>query len=139
GEDPLEPGQLDTHPLVREYFGDQLRGQRTQAWQEANRRLYDHYRMLAPELPDSFRGMEPLFLAVACGCEAGLYLHALHHVYIRRIQRGDAAFAAKVLGVRGTLLSVLAHFFEGGHWGSAVVEGAAEQRLTEDDQLFILM
>jgi len=25
GEDPHSPGQLDTHPLVREYFGEQLR------------------------------------------------------------------------------------------------------------------
>jgi serine/threonine protein kinase len=29
GEDPHNPGQLDTHPLVREYFGEQLRRQRT--------------------------------------------------------------------------------------------------------------
>jgi hypothetical protein len=29
GEDPYNPGHLDTHPLVREYFGEQLRSQRT--------------------------------------------------------------------------------------------------------------
>ena len=28
GEDPHNPGHLDTHPLVREYFGEQLRSQR---------------------------------------------------------------------------------------------------------------
>src|SRR6202007_2489315 len=28
GEDPHSPGQIDTHPLVREYFGEQLRSQR---------------------------------------------------------------------------------------------------------------
>jgi len=28
-EDPNNPGQLDTHPLVREYFGHQLRSQQT--------------------------------------------------------------------------------------------------------------
>jgi hypothetical protein len=27
GQDPLNPGYLDTHPLVREYFGEQLRNQ----------------------------------------------------------------------------------------------------------------
>src|SRR6202011_4236507 len=62
-EDPHQPGQLDTHPLVREYFGDQLRNRLTDAWRECNRRLYDHFRTLAPQLPDSFREMEPLFLA----------------------------------------------------------------------------
>ena len=28
GEDPHNPGDLDTHPLIREYFGEQLRSQR---------------------------------------------------------------------------------------------------------------
>jgi hypothetical protein len=71
----------------------------------------------APELPDSFRDMEPLFLAVICACNADLYREALHEVYIPRIQRGKACFAANVLGVRETLLSVLVHFFEQGQWG----------------------
>ena len=118
GEDPHNPGHLDTHPLVREYFGEQLRSQRTEAWKECNRRLYHYYRTLAPQLPDSFREMEPLFLAVICGCNAGLFREALHEVYIPRIQRGNASFAANVLGARGALLSVLAHFFEHGRWGS---------------------
>ena len=92
GEDPHNPGHLDTHPLVREYFGEQLRSQRTEAWKECNKRLYDHYRTLAPQLPDSFREMEPLFLAVICACNFGLFREALHEVYIPRIQRGKACF-----------------------------------------------
>ena len=139
GEDPHNPGHLDTHPLVREYFGEQLRSQRTEAWKECNRRLFNYYRMLAPQLPDSFREMEPLFLAVICGCNAGLFREALREVYIPRIQRGDAFFAAKVLGARGALLSVLVHFFEHGRWGSPVEKGIEGQSLTAEDQLFILM
>ena len=87
-EDPNNPGDLDTHPLVREYFGEQLRSQRTDAWKECNRRLYNHYRTLAPQLPNSFREMEPLFSAVICGCNAGLFREALREIYIPRIQRG---------------------------------------------------
>ena len=83
--------------------------------------------------------MEPLFLAVICGCNAGLFREALHEVYIPRIQRGDASFAANVLGARGPLLSVLVHFFEHGRWGSPVETGVEEQSLTAEDQLFILM
>ena len=139
GEDPHNPGHLDTHPLVREYFGEQLRSQRTEAWKECNRRLYHYYRTLAPQLPDSFREMEPLFLAVICGCNAGLFREALHEVYIPRIQRGNASFAANVLGARGALLSVLVHFFEHGRWGSPVETGVEGQSLTAEDQLFILM
>ena len=83
--------------------------------------------------------MEPLFLAVICGCNAGLFHEALCAVYIPRIQRRDAFFAAKVLGARGALLSVLAHFFEHGRWGSIVETGAEGQGLTPEDQLFLLM
>ena len=138
GEDPHNPGHLDTHPLVREYFGEQLRSQRTEAWKECNRRLYDCYRTLAPQLPGSFRDMEPLFLAVICGCNAGLFHEALHEVYIPRIQQGNACFAANVLGAAGALLSVLVHFFERGRWDSPVKRGLEGQSLPAEDQLFIL-
>ena len=94
---------------------------------------------LLPICRDSFREMEPLFLAVICGCNAGLFREALHEVYIPRIQRGNAYFAANVLGARGALLSVLAHFFEHGRWGSLVETDVEGQSLTAEDQLFILM
>ena len=139
GEDLHNPGHLDTHPLVREYFGEQLRSQRTEAWEECNRRLYNYYRALAPSLPDSVREMEPLFLTVICGCNAGLLWEALHEVYIPRIQRGNVYFAANVLGARGALLSVLVHFFEHGRWGSLVETAVEGQSLTPEDQLFILI
>jgi hypothetical protein len=139
GEDPQHRRHLDAHPLVREYFGKQLRKKRTSAWKECNRRLYSYYRAIAPQFPDSFREMEPLFLAVISGCNAGLFRAALHEVYIPRIQRGDASFAANILGARGPLLSVLAHFFEHEDWGSPVHMGAKGQSLTAEDRLFILM
>jgi len=139
GEDPQNRGTIDAHPLVREYFGEQLRSQQTDAWKECNRRLYHYYRTLAPELPNSFREMEPLFSAVICGCNAGLYREALHEVYIARIQRGNACFAAKVLGATGPLLSVLVHFFEDARWGSPVQTLIEGQSLDMKDQVFILM
>lgn len=138
-EDSHNPRHLDAHPLVREYFGEQLRTNQTQAWKECNRRLYEYYRTLAPHLPDSFNEMEPLFLSVICGCNAGLFRQALHEVYILRIQRGDIYFAANVLGARATLLSVLAHFFKQGYWGSLLEMGVEEQSLSSEDQLFIFM
>jgi tetratricopeptide (TPR) repeat protein len=125
--------------LVREYFGEQLQSQRNEAWKECNHRLYNHYRTLAPYTPDSLREMEPLFWAVTYSCNAGLFREALHEVYIPRIQRGNALFAANVLGARGPLLSALVHFFEDGRWGSLVETAADGQGLTAEDQLFILM
>ena len=138
GDEPQNPGFLDTHPLVREYFGEQLRSLQNEAWTECNKRLYNYYRTLAPALPDGIRAMEPLFLATIFGCNAGLFRQALHEVYIPRIQRGNASFAANVLGARGALLSVLAHFFERGHWGSFINGGVERQDLTVEDQLFVI-
>jgi hypothetical protein len=116
---------------VREYFGDQLRGQGREAWPEGNRRLNQYYRVLAPELPETLPEMEPLFLAAICGCNAGLFRESLHEIYIARIQRGNASFAARVLGARAALLSVLVHFFENGRWGhrwKGVSRGSASRR-----------
>jgi serine/threonine protein kinase/predicted ATPase len=139
GEYPHNSGSLDTHPLIREYFGEQLRIERTDAWKECNARLYHHYRSLALQLPDSLREAEPLFLAVICACNAGLFRDALHEIYIPRIQRGDASFAANILGARGALLLVLVHFFEHGRWGTLVETGVEGQSLTSEDQLYVLM
>jgi predicted ATPase/predicted nucleic acid-binding Zn ribbon protein len=119
--------------------GEQLRKQRPDAWRECNQRLYEYYRTLALHLPDTFREMEPLLLAVVCGCNAGLFREALHEVYIPRIQRGNTSFAANVLGARGALLSVLVHFFEHGRWGSLLEIGVEEQGLTPEDRFFILI
>jgi hypothetical protein len=83
--------------------------------------------------------MEPLFSAVICGCNAGLLREALHEVYIPRIQRGNAFFTASVLGAREQLLSVLAHFFARGPWGSLVETTVERQSLSAEDQLFIIM
>ena len=138
-EDAHNPEQLDTHPLIREYFGEELRSQHPDAWRECNRRLYEFFRTLAPPLPDSSREMEALFLSVVYGCNAGLFRQALHEVYIPRIQRGEASFAANVLGARGALLFALAHFFEDGNWGSLRESGVEGQRLAEEDRLFILL
>jgi serine/threonine protein kinase/predicted ATPase len=139
GEDSHNRGLLDAHPLVREYFGEQLRNQQTDAWKECSKRLFHYYRTLAPPLPNSFREMEPLFLAVISGCNAGLFRQALHEVYIPRMQRGNAYFAAKVLGATGPLLSVLVHFFRNRRWRSPLESAVEGQRLTAEDQLFVLM
>jgi tetratricopeptide (TPR) repeat protein len=63
----------------------------------------------------------------------------LHEVYIPGIQRGNASFAANVLGARGPLLSVLVHFFKHRRWGLPAETEVEGQSLTQEDQLFTLM
>jgi tetratricopeptide (TPR) repeat protein len=106
------PDTLDTHPLVREHFGQQLRQEYPQAWHEAHSRLYEYYKSHAKELPDTIEEMAPLFTAVVHGCHAGHHQEALNEVYWQRIQRGDEFFSKNKLGAFGADLAVLSGFFD---------------------------
>lgn len=105
-------GDLDCHPLIREYFGGQLQTQQPQAWQQANEWLYEYYKALPDkEFPDTLEEMQPLFSAVAHGCAAGLHQQVLEDVYWSRILRGDQKYVWKKLGAFSDDLCLVAHFF----------------------------
>jgi tetratricopeptide (TPR) repeat protein len=108
---PREPETLDTHPLVRACFVAELESHLPGAWQEGNRRLYEHLRQKAPEFPDTMEAMQPLFAAVVHGCRAGRYQEALAEVYWRRIQRKEH-YSLHKLGAYGSALTALAGFFD---------------------------
>ena len=111
GEASGEPGTVDAHPLVREYFKQHLKQVRPDAWREANHRLFDHLQNVAAELPNTVEEMSPLYNAVTHGCAAGRYDDALS-IYIRRIQRGNDYFNWWSLGAFSADLSMLSNFFE---------------------------
>jgi tetratricopeptide (TPR) repeat protein len=110
--DPKEPETLDAHPLVRACFADELEKHRPAAWQEGNRRLYEHLRQAAPDLPETLEAMQPLYAAVIHGCRAGRQQEALIEVYWRRIQRGNEFYSSRKLGAFGSELTALAGFFD---------------------------
>ncbi len=104
---------LDCHPLVREHFGEKLKKNNLHAWKEAHSRLYEYYKKLPKkELPDTLEEMEPLFAAVAHGCQAGRYQEALVDGYWSRISRKTEQFVVSKLGAYGSALSALSNFFE---------------------------
>lgn len=103
---------LDCHPLIREYFGKQLREKQPDAWWQAHTRLYEYYKALPQkELPDTLEEMQPLFHAVAHGCSAGLHQQVIEEVYFPRIRRGSMNYSTKKLGAYSDELAVLAYFF----------------------------
>ncbi len=110
--DPHEPDTLDAHPIVRACFADELESHRPGAWQEGNRRLYEHLRKAAPDLPGTLEAMQPLYAAVVHGCRAGRQQEALAEVYWRRILRREEFYSAKKLGAFGSELTALASFFD---------------------------
>jgi len=107
-----QPEALDAHPLVREHFGQQLRGEYPEAWREGHNRLYEHLKAAAKEYPDTIEEMMPLYAAVAHGCQAGRHQEALDEVYWRRILRGEKHFSWRQLGSFGAELATLSGFFD---------------------------
>ena len=70
GPDAFAESALDTHPLVREHFGERLRLAAPEAWRAGNERLYEHYQRVAPEHPETLEATLPLYAAIVCGCQA---------------------------------------------------------------------
>ena len=108
-------GTLDAHPLVREYFAKQLREEQKKAWTEGHRRLYEHLCETTEQRPATIEGLQPLYQAVAHGCQAGLYEQARKDVYVDRILRGtgnDGNYSTFKLGAMGADLGAVACFFD---------------------------
>ena len=107
---------LDAHPLLREYFTRQLCAEHPDGWRAAHRRLYEHLCANAPDKPHpTLEDLQPLYQAVAHGCQAGLQREAFDEVYHDRILRGtgtDGFYNTKKLGAFGSDLGAVACFFE---------------------------
>lgn len=122
---------LDSHPLVREYFARQLQA-RPEVWREGNRRLYEHLCATTPDKPEpKLEDLQPLYLAVAHGCHAGLQQDSCANVYYRRIKRRDENYSSRQLGVFGSDLSCLACFFD-------IPWSRVSPKICENDQAWIL-
>lgn len=104
---------LDAHPLLREYFERQLREQRPEAWRAAHRRLYEHLcETTKDKEKPTLEDLQPLYQAVAHGCQAGMQQEAREKVFIDRIRRGQEAYSTTKLGAYGSDLGAVACFFE---------------------------
>ncbi|CAN92439.1 Hypothetical WD-repeat protein alr2800 [Sorangium cellulosum So ce56] len=123
--------RLDTHPLVRQYFGEQLRLEHADAWREGHRRLYEHLTQKAKPLPETDEEMRPLHEAVVHGCLAGKIEEALDEIYRKRVLRGRDDFSLKRLGLFSSEMAVLAGFFEE-RWGRPA------RGLSEPNQAYVL-
>ncbi len=104
---------LDAHPLLREYFARRVSEQQPEAWRAAHRRLYEHLCATTKEGDQpTLEDLQPLYQAVAHGCQAGMQQEACDKVYFARIRRGNESYSAKKLGAFGSDLGAIACFFE---------------------------
>lgn len=102
------------------------------AWREAHRRLYEHLCASTQEGDQpTLEALQPLYQAVAHGCQAGLQQEACDKVYFARIKRGNEHYSSKKLGAFGSDLGAVACFFDA-PWGRA------SRSITESDQAWML-
>ena len=128
GESHHEPPRLDSHALVREHFGGQLKRERLETWRTGHGRLFEHYQEVPKEHePSTLEDLAPLYAAVAHGCAAGRNQEAYDQAYWARINRGQEFYSIKKLGALGLNLAAVSSFFETS-WSK--VAGV----LPEDDQ-----
>ncbi len=125
------PQSLDAHPHLREYFAKQVREQNPEGWRAAHRRLYEHLCATTPDKPQpTLEDLQPLYQAVAHGCQAGLQQEAFI-VFDRRIGQYNEKYPARKLGAFGSELGGVVCFFEQ-PWNRV------SPALTEDLQAWLL-
>jgi tetratricopeptide (TPR) repeat protein len=123
---------LDAHPLLREYFARRVRQRQPEAWRAAHRRLYEHLSATTKEGDQpTLEDLQPLYQAVAHGCQAGLQQEAREKVYRDRILRRNEKYSTRKLGAFGSNLGAVASFFEP-PWNRV------SPSLTEADQAWLL-
>ncbi|MDV6347051.1 TIR domain-containing protein [Nitrosomonas sp. Is35] len=123
---------LDAHPLLREYFARQLRTQQPDTWREAHRRLYEHLCATTEDKGEpTLKDLQPLYQAVAHGCQAGLQQEVCNDVYFGRTLRGNKHYSLDKLGAFGSDLGAVACFFDS-PWSRV------STKLTETDQFWLL-
>ena len=109
---PGHRGQLDAHPLVREYFADEFSKQDATTWQAAHRRLFTYYSDSSKYLPETITEMAPLYHAIIHGCKGGVAEAALKDIFLPRVYRFPMRYNWAVLGDFGGQLPALAAFFD---------------------------
>jgi len=113
---PDKQEALEIHPLLREYFAKRMRENLPYAWREAHKRLYHYLCNNTPWWPDGLNSLNPLYQAVAHGCQAELHKEVSENVIVERILRADnyhfGNYSWRSLGAFSSDLSALSWLFD---------------------------
>lgn len=130
----------DAHPLLREHFGAELRDEHVDTWRAAHRRLYEYLCDTTPDKPEpSLEDLQPLYQAVAHGCQAGLQQETWYKVFHARVVRQNEKYSKRKLGAFSSDLGAVACFFAT-PWSqlSPTMTDLAQQAFLYDEAAFAL-
>lgn len=126
-----DAGEIDTHPIIREYFAARINELTSDAGKRAHRWLYDFLKTEAVDLPETADQMLPLVWSIRHAAKAGCLAEAFEDVYWQRIDRNGRQWAWLHLGLYGLSLNVLQEFFDE-KWTKV------SEELSEDDRRAVL-
>ena len=114
------PGQIDAHPLVREYFGGKMIAEEEHLWRAGHNVLFEHLTAITsdrPEFPIDNKSAEALYTGVRSGVLAGRPQDAFDVLYNRiwrkeAESRDDQFYTLRKLGMAGTARAIYRNFFE---------------------------
>ena len=143
----VEATVYDVHPLLRNYFREQLAELTDGAsWQVGQSLLFDHYNSLVPGAASSKEEVRVLYEAIGYACEAERFADAFD-TYWRRVHRNEHAissdrdwysrpswYAREKLGLFAEDLSALGWFFER-PWQK--LRAKAKEQLNQDQENII--
>ncbi len=98
--------------------------------------MFEHLKESVPYWPEALAGLQPLYQAIAHGCQAGLQQEACDDVYRDRILRGtgnDGFYSRRKLGAIGADLGAVACFFTTPFSVPAANLAAADQAWLSND------
>lgn len=102
---------LDAHPLLRDYFGRQLRTQQPDAWRTAHQKLYEHLKDRKEGGGEpTLENLQPQIQSIVHACRANLYQEAFQ-AYYHAVDMGDRHHLTDALGAVGTDFEILSWFF----------------------------
>lgn len=160
---PDNPQGLDAHPMIREYFGDQLRKSKIEAYREGHRRLYKYHKNSVVErcrpradltgrdaadkagerdsnTPEAMvhilkpKDFRQLLVAVSHACKADRHREALHEIYKPLIIQNHRSFHERLFGEPSALLAGISEFF-GPSWSYSVDALSGEQTAFVHEEL----
>jgi hypothetical protein len=107
---------LELHPLVQNFFAEELCARHPATWRAGHLALYEFFRRVPDrEQPETLEEMEPLLRACVHGCLAGVHQRAFDEVAYPRVSRALEIYPLNQLGAVGETLAFLS-CFAGAEW-----------------------